>query len=65
MRSAGGISCAALAQELQTLLQAIEDDLKTENFYHYQRQRSLMLIRLPFEWGATLRRFPSTSDEIK
>lgn len=64
MRSTGGISYADLTQELETLLEAIEDDLKTEYFYHYRHQRGLMLMQLPVDWGGTLRRFPATAEEI-
>jgi hypothetical protein len=53
-----------LAKELETLLQAIEDDVRLEYFFHYRRDKGLMLLRVPSDWAPTLSAFPSVKPEI-
>ena len=58
---------AELAQEFETLLQAIEDDIKLEYFFHYPRRKGLMLLMYRGEWAPTLAAtaFPSIGGEIE
>lgn len=58
-------SPAYLAHELPVLLEAIEDDVRTEYFFHYRRDKALLFPRIVSDWAQTLRRFPSTAPEIE
>jgi hypothetical protein len=53
-----------LANELNILSEAINDDIKTEYFYHYPRQKALMLLMVRGEWAAALGGFPSIESEV-
>jgi hypothetical protein len=53
-----------LHQSLVTLYEAIEDDIKTEYFYHYRRDRGLLFLRVPGDWHQTLAKFESAKNEI-
>jgi hypothetical protein len=55
---------ASLASELVTLNEAIGDDIKTEYFYHYPRQKALLLI-MNAEWLPIFDAFPSSKKEIE
>jgi hypothetical protein len=61
------IAEALVVTELQALLQAIEDDIETERFYHYHSQKALLLLRIPGDWAATLNpdAFPGLKTEIE
>jgi hypothetical protein len=54
-----------LSQELETLLQAVEDDIKLEYFFHYRRDRGILLLLWRGEWVPTLNAFPSAVPEIE
>lgn len=54
-----------LVQELETLLQAIDDDIQLEYFFHYPRHKGLMLLMYRGEWSSTLVAFPSLAREIE
>jgi hypothetical protein len=56
---------AALMRELRTLHEAIEDDIRTEYFFHYRRDRALLFPRIPADWLPTLRQFKSSTKEIE
>jgi hypothetical protein len=58
------ISYAMVLAELHILGQAIEDDIQTEYFYHYQRQKGALTRRVGVEWQATINSFPSSEKEI-
>jgi hypothetical protein len=58
-------SYAELSIELGALYEAIEDDLQFERFYHYQRQKGFLLLKLPGDWATTIKAFPSTRLEIE
>jgi hypothetical protein len=45
--------------QLVTLKEAIEDDVRTEYFYHYPKHKVRVLLALSGEWEGTLKAFPS------
>jgi hypothetical protein len=53
-----------LVQELEVLLQAVDDDIRMEYFFHYRRDRGLLVLMWPGEWAATTGAFPSARGEI-
>jgi hypothetical protein len=54
----------ALAIELKPLLEAFEADLQKEYFYHYRRDKAVMLMMVQGEWADALKAFPSIGSEI-
>lgn len=60
-----GESWAQIAQELKVLAEAIDDDIKYEYFYHYPRNKGLLLARVPGDWAAALTAFPSAQKDIE
>ncbi|MFI5024066.1 MAG: hypothetical protein ACHQRJ_20735 [Alphaproteobacteria bacterium] len=44
-------SLTDLALELRTLIEAIEDDIKYECFYHYPQEKGQLLARVPGDWA--------------
>jgi hypothetical protein len=52
---------------MEALYDAIIDDIGTERFYHYRKDKSLVLLRISSEWNATLSNcaFPSLKKEIE
>lgn len=54
-----------LVQELEILLQAIEDDIRLEYFFHYRRDRGVLLLTWRGHWGTTTTAFPSAVNEIE
>lgn len=61
----GNRSYAALSNELNFLGQTIEDDLRYEYFFHYRRDKALLIPRIPEDWAGALRQFPSARKEIE
>ena len=57
-------SYGALAVELKPLLEQMEADLRKEYFYHYPRERAILLLRILGDWAAALQAFPSAENEI-
>lgn len=58
-------SRSELAQELEILLQAIDDDIQFEYFFHYRRDRGVLFLTWRGEWGSTISAFPSAASEIE
>jgi hypothetical protein len=54
-----GSNYAALHNELKTLKEAIEDDVKYERFYHYPKEAGNLVLRHTVDWALTLTAFPS------
>jgi hypothetical protein len=50
---------------LRALWEAMDDDSKCLNFYHYPRHKGLLLMRYPAEWAPTLTSFISAKDDIR
>jgi hypothetical protein len=59
------ISYFALAQELRVLFEAMEDDIKTEYFYHYPHKKGSLFLRVQGDWTKALSKFPAIAPEIK
>jgi hypothetical protein len=57
----------SLGNDLSVLMQAIEDDIKFERFFHYSQHRARPLISMRGEWAATLAltAFSSVEKEIE
>jgi hypothetical protein len=53
-----------LVGELVTLNEAINDDINTEYFYHYPRQKALLIIANA-EWLPVFNAFPSSRKEVE
>jgi hypothetical protein len=60
------VTFGQLALELKPLLEALEDDLRKQFFYHYPRRKALMVLRVPGDWAAALGAgaFPSIRTDI-
>jgi hypothetical protein len=58
------VTYTELANELNILREAIEDDIQTEYFFHYSRQKGAALLRVPGDWAATIKSFKSVEPEI-
>jgi hypothetical protein len=58
-------SRAELVQELEVLLQAIDDDIQLEYFFHYRRDRGVLLLMWRGHWAPTIAAFPSAVTEIE
>ena len=56
---------AELLGELNTLLQAIEDDARKERFYHYPRPKGSEVVLTRSKWLAALQQFKSAEQEIE
>jgi hypothetical protein len=61
----GKVRYSQLALELKPLLEALEDDLGAEHFYHYPRARKMRLLAYPGEWGKSLAAFPSIRADLE
>ncbi len=61
----GPIPWAALANEFDVLMEAIEDDIRYECFFHYRRAKSTILLRVPGDWANTFKGFPSAQYDIE
>jgi len=53
-----------LAHELHALRSDIVDATESERFYHYPREKGLLVIRSAGEWSAVSRSFPGTRADI-
>jgi hypothetical protein len=56
---------AELAHELKALGSDLMSATKYERFYHYPRDKGLLVLRVPGDWAATIRAFPSTEEDVK
>lgn len=65
LRIGGDPSYATLANELNILGQAIEDGIRYERFFRYEREKARPLMRMPGEWAASLAKFASAQSEIE
>jgi hypothetical protein len=54
-----------VVKEFQTLLEAIEDDIKSEGFYHYKHTKAILVARIPGDWNRTIAAFPSAKNDIE
>jgi hypothetical protein len=59
------VSYGDIAGELVTLNEAIGDDIKTEYFYHYPRQKALLAHIQIAEWLPIYDAFPSSQSDIE
>jgi len=50
---------------LNALEEAVEDDIRTEYFYHYPRQKFLQMLRVPGDWAPALKAFPLIQKDIE
>ena len=60
-----GLTYGQLRGEFVALHHAIEDDVETERFYHYPRDKGFLNVRVPGDWAAALRAFPSARADIE
>ena len=56
---------AEVASEFATLIEAIEDDLRYELFYHYRKDKGLLVHQIQGDWSFTLSSFPSANKDIE
>ena len=54
-----------MVSELGVLVEAIQDDIKTEYFYHYPHQKGVLVLRVPGDWASTIASFKSATPEIE
>jgi len=52
------------ANQLKALLDAIEDDIKTERFYHYPKNKGMLTLTFEADWSKTIQAFPTAKLEI-
>jgi hypothetical protein len=60
----GHPSYSMVERELTALMQAIEDDLRDEHFYHYPAVKAEAIRSVHSTWGLTIKSFPSAGEEI-
>lgn len=60
----GAITLNDLAAELRVLRETLEGELRFQHFYHYPKEKSLVLLRRQGDWAATLSAFPSAAQDI-
>lgn len=60
-----GAQYVDVAHELAALDSDILDASATERFYHYPREKGLLVFRVPGDWLATLKAFPSAEKDVK
>lgn len=53
-----------LAHEFEALDSDVLAATKYERFYHYPRDKGLMLMRVPGDWAASIKAFPSAAEDI-
>jgi hypothetical protein len=56
---------AELAHELKALSSDVMRAAQHERFYHYPRDKGLLVIRIPEDWEAALKAFPSAEKDVK
>lgn len=54
-----------LAHELKALDSDMLNATRYERFYHYPREKGLLVLRVPGDWAAALKAFPSAEEDIK
>lgn len=54
-----------LAHELHALKSDIAHAVQFERFYHYPREKGLMVLRVPGDWAPTIKAFPSSEEDVK
>lgn len=59
------VSYAWAVIELNTLIEAIDDDARFERFHHYDGAKGRLLLTVQGDWAATIAAFPSTLKEIE
>jgi hypothetical protein len=60
-----GLSYATVNHELQALDSDIVYASEKQLFYHYPREKGLLVLRVQEDWAETLRAFPSSEDDVK
>jgi hypothetical protein len=58
------ITYSQLVSQLNTLFEAVEDDIKFERFFHYRQERVRPYMNRSVEWAQTASAFPSAADEV-
>jgi hypothetical protein len=56
---------AEVAHELMALDSDVLSATKYERFYHYPRDKGLLVLRIPGDWADVLAAFPSASEDIR
>lgn len=56
---------AELAHELKALASDVLDATRYERFYHYPRDKGLLVLRVPGDWAATLKAFPISKEDVE
>lgn len=54
-----------IAHELKALDSDVLSAARYERFYHYPREKGLLVLRVPGDWAATLKAFPSSEEDVK
>ena len=54
-----------IAHELKALNSDVNDAIQYERFYHYPKEKGFLVLRVPGDWIATLKAFPSAEEDIK
>lgn len=55
---------AELAHELKALSSDVMRAAQHERFYHYPREKGLLVQQVPEDWAATLKAFPSAAEDV-
>ncbi len=64
LKYAGEYSQAKIASKIATIRETIKTELDHHFFYHYPRDRALLLRRVPEDWLAVYTAFPSAKSDI-
>jgi hypothetical protein len=54
-----------IANEFKVLLEAIEDDIQTERFYHYRKDKGLLVLTISGDRAQTIAAFRSAEKDIQ
>jgi len=58
------INPTGLFLALKPLAEAMDDELGYLYFFHYPKERAMMLLRIPGDWHDTIKSFPTSEKEI-
>lgn len=66
-RLRGALPCTYgdLAHHFRSLEEAVRHAVETERFYHYPRDKGLMVLQVCGDWAVTMRAFPSAEEDVK
>lgn len=59
------VDAVVIGAEVETLSEALHDDIRFKYFYHYPDEKAKRLLRFQADWAAPLEKFPSIKDDAE